>query len=598
LIAALVEGGCKSEAPLNLPPGAKVLWLAAADDVPTLDPAIGYDTASWTFEQAIFDTLVRYGDATVELEPDLALSWEISKDATVFTFHLRHDARFSNGLQVTGADFKYAIERVLRPSTRSKGSEYYRGIVGAVDFAAGRASAVSGIALPDPYTLVFHLTGPDPIFIHKLTMPFAAAVPREDAEKWGEDFSHHVVGSGAFKLSQWIAGQRLALVRNPYYFAKGLPKLDAVVEMMGVNDELEWLKYEAGEVDVSTISPAEFPHVIQTPRLKALTIHNVTVTTDYLGMNCQMAPFDDLRVRQAFNYAVNKEKLLALLNGRGVVARGVLPPGLPGYTPDVKGYPYDPEKARQLLEAAGVHKDFAPVLWLRADQTMLILAQSVQQDLALVGVSLAIKPVAWGPLLEAIREPHGAQVFMLAWEADFPDPENFLEVLFSRRQWGSNNDTFFYDPQVDRLMAQAAPIADLSRRFAIYQQAERIIIRQAPWVFLYHPVNYVIRQPWVHEYVINPMRPSRLEKVWVSNHQGGGEGPKRPIFHPVSARLGGGSSAAYSIGRIKNHLTSGSSDVGPCGIVSAMHPARPSIAAIASSPPVKLCVASRTIPTR
>src|SRR5215469_16271581 len=121
-VAMLLAAGCKSGPALNLPRDAKVLWLAAADDVPTLDPAIGYDTASWTFEQAIFDTLVRYGDATVELEPDLALSWEISKDATVFTFHLRHDARISNGLQVTGADFKYAIERVLRPSTRSKGS--------------------------------------------------------------------------------------------------------------------------------------------------------------------------------------------------------------------------------------------------------------------------------------------------------------------------------------------------------------------------------------------------------------------------------------------------------------------------------------------
>jgi ABC-type transport system substrate-binding protein len=520
LAAALLAAACKPGPQINLPPGAKVLWLAVADDVPTLDPAIGYDTVSWTFEQAIFDTLVRYGDANVELQPDLALTWNISPDATTFTFHLRRDARFSNGQPVTGADFKYAIERVLKPSTRSKGSEYYRGIVGADDFVAGRATGVRGIELPDPYTMIFHLTGPDPIFIHKLTMPFAAAIPREAAEKWGEDFSHHVIGSGAFELSQWVAGQRLVMVRNPYYFARGLPRLDAVVEMTGVNEELEWLKYEAGEIDLSMIPPAEFPGVMKTPRLKALTIHNVTVTTDYLGMNCQMAPFDDVRVRQAFNYAINKEKLLALLNGRGVVARGVLPPSLPGYTADVKGYRYDPDKARRLLEAAGVRKDFAPVLWLRADQTMLLLAQSIQQDLALVGVNVLLKPVAWGPLLEAVRTPHNAELSMLGWEADFPDPENFLEVLFSKPQWGSNNDTFFYDPEVDRLLAQAAPIADLTRRLDLYRQAEQIIVNQAPWVFLYNPVSYVIRQPWVHDYVINPMRPSRLEKVWVSPHRG------------------------------------------------------------------------------
>jgi ABC-type transport system substrate-binding protein len=521
-LLVLLLAGCSSGPPLKFPPGARVLWLAAADDVPTLDPAIGYDTASWSFEQAIFDTLVRYGDATVELQRDLATSWVISNDATTFTFHLRRDARFSNGRGVTGADVKYAIERVLKPSTNSKGSEYYRGIAGAADFIAGRATAVSGIQLPDPYTIIFHLTGPDPIFIHKLTMPFAAAIPREVADKWGEDFSHHVVGSGAFKLSQWIAGQRLALVRNPYYFAKDLPKLDAVVEMVGVNEELEWLKYGAGEIDVSAIPSAEFPRVMRTPRLKALTIHNVTVTTDYLGMNCQIAPFTDVRVRQAFNYAIDKHKLLALLNGRGVVARGVLPPGLPGYAPGSKGYAYDPGKARQLLEQAGVRPGFAPVLWLRADQTMLLLAQSVQQDLALVGINLALKPVAWGPLLEAVREPNNTELFMLAWEADFPDPENFLEVLFSKRQWRSNNDTFYDNPEVDRLFAQAAPIANLQLRFQLYDQAERIIVEQAPWVFLYHPVSYVIRQPWVHDYVINPMRPSRLEKVWVSPHKPAG----------------------------------------------------------------------------
>jgi len=519
LAACCLVAACKSGPPLNLPPGASVLQLTASDDVPTLDPALGYDTASWTFEQAIFDTLVRYGDANVELEPDLALGWEISKDATSLTFHIRHDARFSTGRAVTSADFKYAIERVLRPSTRSKGSEYYRGIVGAADFIAGRAREVSGIETPDPYTIVFHLNGPDPIFIHKLTMPFAAAVPREVAEKWGDDFSHHVVGSGAFKLFEWISGQRLVVVRNPYYFARGLPKLDAVVELMGVNDELEWLKYEAGEIDVSTITPPEFPRVMKSPALKALTIKTITVTTDYLGMNCQMPPFTDVRVRQAFNYAIDKKKLLALLNGRGVVARGVLPPGLPGYTPDVNGYPYDPEKARRLLEEAGVRKNFASVLWMRADQTMLLLGQSVQQDLALVGINVVLKPVAWGPLLEAIREPRNVDLFMLAWEADFPDPENFLEVLLSKQQWGSNNDTFFYNPEFDDLLNQAAPIADLARRFELYRKAEQIIIQQAPWVFLYHPVSYVIRQPWVHDYVLNPMRPSRFEKVWLSAHQ-------------------------------------------------------------------------------
>jgi ABC-type transport system substrate-binding protein len=522
--AVLGGAGCRGAGPpakVRFAPGAQVLRLAVQDDVPTLDPAAGYDTASWTFEQMIFDTLVRYSDAGVELVPDVATGWSASPDATTFTFHLRRNARFTNGRAVTAADFKYAIQRVLDPKTRSKGMEYFREIVGAADFQSGRAREVGGIEVPDPWTMVFHLVAPDPIFVQKLAMPFAAAVPREVVARWGEDFSRHVVGSGAFMLKQWIGGQRLILVRNPDYFVKGVPRLDAIVEQIGVNDELQWLKFEAGDIDVANIPPAEFPYVMKTPRLKALTTNVVELATDYLGMNCRMKPFDDVRVRRAFNYAIDKRKIIALLNGRGVIARGVLPPGLPGYDANAAGYPYDPARARRLLEAAGVGKNFSPTLWMRADRTEMMIGQSIQQDLALVGVHVALKPVAWAPLLEAIRQPDTAELFSLGWEADFPDPQNFLDVLLTRKQWGANNDTFYYNPEVDRLLSEAAPLSDRRQRFALYDRAEKMVIADAPWVFLYHPVVYVIRQPWVHDYALNPIRPPRLERVWLSPHRGG-----------------------------------------------------------------------------
>jgi len=505
----------------GFPPGVMVLRFADNDDVPTLDPAAGYDNASWTFEQAIFDTLVRYGDADVELHPAVATSWESSPDGTVFTFHLRNDVRFTNGRSVTAADFKYGIERVVDPATLSKGMEYYQEIAGAAEFATHRKRHVDGIETPDSYTMIFRLTGPDPIFPHKLAMPFASAVPREVVEKWGEDFSRHVVGSGPFKLKEWIGGQRLVLEKNPDYYIKGLPRIDGIAKQVGVNSELAWLKFESSEIDfLETIPPSEFPYVMKTPALRALTLNKSTVRTDYLGMNCQMPPFDDVRVRQAFNYAINKEKLIAVINGRGIVARGVLPPNLPGYDPDVRGYDYDPTKARALLEQAHFRRDSKLEVWFRGDQTAEMLAESIQQDLALVGVSVSLKPVAWGPLLEAVRQPKNVQLFMGAWEADFPDPENFLSVLLSRKQFGANNDAFYNDPEVEKLLDEAAPVTDLKKRYALYDQAQRIIIADAPWVFLYHPVSYVIRKPWVHDYIMNPMRPTRFEGVWMSKRTG------------------------------------------------------------------------------
>ncbi len=503
----------------DFPPGTKILRLAEVNDVPTLDPAAGYDTVSWLFEQMLFSTLVRYGDADVKLRPDAALSWQVSPDATVFTFHLRHDVRFASGRAVTSDDFRYAIERVLNPKTSSKGMEYFRAIRGAPEFVTGRAPHVSGIETPEPWTIVFHLIAPDPIFVDKLAMPFAAAVPHEAVEHWGEDFSRHPVGSGPFILKEWTPGQRIVIVRNPGYFIPGVPRLDAVVDLLGVSTELEWLKFEAREIDVSAIPPAEFVYVMKTPELQRLTTHQVTIATQYLGMNCQMKPFTDPRVRQAFNYAIDKRKLIALLNGRGVVARGVMPPTLPGFDPDLKGYPYDPERARQLLAEAGMSRGLKPELWLIAEQTELMVGQSIQQDLALVGVNMTLKPIALAPLLEAVRQPNNVPFMVFGWEADFPDPSNFLDVLFSKSQWGANNDTFYYNPRVDALLKEAAPVTDLKRRYALYDEAEKIIVGDAPWVFLYNPVAYVIHQPWVHDFVLNPMRPTWLEKVWVSPHQ-------------------------------------------------------------------------------
>jgi len=522
-IAALsaIIPGCSREdnQDYGLPPGSAILRISDSDDVPTLDPAAGYDTQSWEFEQMFFSTLLKYGDADVELHPDIATSWEQSQDATVYTFHLRTDARFSNGRVVEADDFRYEIERVLTPATRSKGIEYYKGIVGASEFTAHAAAHVSGIETPDPATIIFHLTKPDPLFAHKMAMPFASAVPREVVEKWGEDFSAHVIGSGPFMLKEWIPGQRIVAVKSPLYFVKGEPRLYAIVDLLGVNQELAWLKFQSGQIDAGGIPPAEFPYVMKNPELRKLALKQTTVTTHYMGMNCQMPPFDDVRVRRAFNYAIDKNKLIAILNGRGIAARGVLPPNLPGYNPDLKGYEYDPARARQLLEEAHLRHDFTPQLWLRADETLMLLCESIQQDLDLVGVHVKLKPLAWGPLLEAIRQPHNVELFMNGWEADFPDPENFLSVLLSRKQWGANNDAFYENPKVEALLAQAAPVTDMKLRFELYDEAEKIVVQDAPWVFLDYPVTYTLVQPWVHDYVLNPMRPTRYEKVWVEPHK-------------------------------------------------------------------------------
>jgi ABC-type transport system substrate-binding protein len=494
---------------------ARYLRLADQDDIPTLDPARGYDTASWQFEEMLFNTLLDY-DNDGNLVPELATGWDVSADQRTYLFHLRQDARFTNGRSVVADDIRYSIERVLNPRTQSQGVEFFRGIAGAEDCSPEQCR-VRGIETPDAHTIRFTLRDFDPLFLHKLAMPFAAAVPAEEVERWGEDFARHPVGSGPFQLQEWVSGQRLLLVRNPHYFITGVPRLAGVQRLVGVNEDLEWLKYESGQLDVAGIPPAEFPRVVRDPHYKPMLRHVTTMRTTYLGINCQLPPFTDRGIRQAMNYAINKEKLLRLINNRGVVARGFLPPNMPGYNPEVTGYDFEPQRARQLLADAGYENGFSTTLWIRSDETMLRLAQAVQQDLADVGVRIQIKAIAWGPFLEAVKLPDLVPVFLLGWEADFPDPSNFLEVLLHSKNIGSNNNTNYRNPEVDALLDTAAHTVDPRERLQLLQRVELLATADAPWVFLFHPVTYVVVNPRVRQFELHPLRPPRVEGVWLTD---------------------------------------------------------------------------------
>lgn len=512
MIAMLYLGGCRSSSGEPGEPPPPYLRLAGADEIPTLDPARGYDTASWQFEQLLFTTLLDYDDDS-NLIPKLATGWKVSGDGLTYTLHLRTDVRFTNGRSVVAADVKYSIERVLNPATRSQGAEFFRGISGAETCTAA-ACTVNGIELLDVHTLHFTLRAFDPLFLHKLAMPFAAAVPAEEVARWGEEFSRHPVGSGPFMLQEWISGQRLLLVRNPEYFIHGAPRLDGVQRLIGVNDDLAWLKYEAGQVDIAAIPPAEFPRVVREARYQPLLHHIISMTTNYLGMNCQIPPFTDKRVRQAMNYAVDKKKLLQLNNNRGVPAKSFLPPNMPGHDGSIAGYPFDPERARVLLAEAGYGQGFTTSLWVRSDDKLtLSMAQSVQQDLAQVNVHIKIKPRTWRAFLEAVRVLDLVPFFYLGWQADFPDPSNFLEVLLHSKNIGSNNNTGYSNAEVDRLLDQAAHTVDQEARMQLLREVERIAVDDAPWVFLFHPVSYDIVQPRVHDFRLHPLRPPRLEFV-------------------------------------------------------------------------------------
>ena len=500
----------------EVPRPGGTLRLSAAEDVHTLDPAIGYDTGSWAFEQMLFNTLVDYDEGTT-IVPELAESWEVSPDGRRFAFTLRHEVRFSSGRALAAADVKYSLERLLRPALHSPGAEFFAGLAGVDDYVAGRATEVRGITTPAPDRVEFALVAVDPLFLHKLAMPFASVVDREAVGRVGDlGFRRQPVGSGAFVLAEWVEGQRMRLARNPLYFRSGLPYLDGIEVTVGLSDQLGWFKYQRGEIDISGVPSAEFARVVADPRYQPLLLERTTLRTQYLGLNCDMPPFDETAVRQAINMAVNKPRLLELIDGRGVVAGTILPPDMPGYESSTPGYPFDPSGARARLEAAGLGAGFATTLWASRDEGSMRLGQSIQQDLRAIGVELALKPVDFPTLIEAVRHPGMVPLFLLGWEADFPDPSNFLIVLLHSRSRGTNNNAFYANPTVDRLLDEAEPLLEPGRRLRLFHDAEVLIMRDAPWVPLFHPVGFAIRHPRVRNYQLHPLRPSRVETVWLA----------------------------------------------------------------------------------
>ncbi|HXD09964.1 MAG TPA: ABC transporter substrate-binding protein, partial [Anaerolineales bacterium] len=370
--------------------------IAYKDDLATLDPAIGYDWTNWPAIKLVFDGLLDYDSGTT-IEPRLAEAMpSISADGTVYTFKLRKGVKFSNGREFTADDVVYTMTRVLDPKTGSPGAGFFVGIKGAQDFIDGKATTVEGIKALDANTVEFTLSAPDVTFLNKMAINFSFIVPKEEVEKAGENFGHAPVGTGPFVLKEWKSGESLVFERNPNYFYEGLPYLDSLTIQVGVAPDVALLRLEKGEIQLMGDPPpgADWTRITSDAAWKDRIEKQATVNTTYIAINTTMAPFDNLKVRQALNHAIDKQRIVQLLNGRATVANQILPPLMPGYDPAYTGYEYDPEKAKALLTEAGLPDGFETSIECISVDPQPKLCESFQQDLAKVGIKLTINNLA------------------------------------------------------------------------------------------------------------------------------------------------------------------------------------------------------------
>lgn len=488
------------------------IYLRLNTNPTTLDPALVVDVMGGIISAKIFNGLVRFGE-DLSIMPDIAESWSVSGNHRTYRFRFKKGVLFSNGREVTAGDFRYSFERILNPKTKSPNTWVLSKIKGANEFMDRKTEAVEGIKVIDDFTLEIILREPFAPFLGLLAMTAAYVVPKEDVEKWGEDFGTHVSGTGPFILEEWRHGRNLKFRAREDYF-EGRPEIKGIIYRIIPEDLTAIAEFEAGNLDAIGIPSAEFRHYTKSPKWKDKVVSYTGMNTYYLGMNCERPPLSNPLLRQTINYAIDREKILkTVYEGRGVLAKGPIPPLLTpsypllekGVRGDFKGYSYNPEKAKELLKRAGYPDGFSIKIYLTADQETLDVVEAIQHYLNKVGIQAKITQLEWSAYKEALNrgEP---DAFWISWWADYPDPENFLYPLFHSSNWGAGgNRTRFKDAEVDRTIEEAQREMDPERRYKLYEKAERRIIELAPWVFFWHRVDYAIHQEWVKGYKIYPI---------------------------------------------------------------------------------------------
>jgi len=469
------------------------------NDLTTLDPQVGYDWQNWSVIKAMFDGLMDYEPGSTELRPDLAESYTISDDGQTYTFKLRDGLKFHNGRAVAAADVKYSIERAVNPATQSPGGGYFSVIKGYDEMVAGSAAELSGVTVPDDKTVVIQLNRPDATFLHLMAINFGFVVPKEEVEKAGGNFGIAPVGTGAFKFVEWVPGQRLVLERFADYHQAGLPYLDKLVFEFGQDPTVAVLRLQKGEIDIAGdgIPPAQFADIMSDPANQDLIAVGEQLHTGYVTLNAKLAPLDNVKVRQAINMAINKDRIVKLINNRGAPATQPLPPAMPGYDAAQKGYEFNPDKAKALLAEAGFPDGFDTELYAMNVDPNPRIAQAIQQDLAAVGIRAEVKSLGQGEVIAAGGETKAPMIWSggMAWIADFPDPANFYYGILGCASVGNGgwNWAGYCNEGLDQRANQADAMVTAEQAAARTDAWKGIfndLMKEAPWVPVFNEKRF------------------------------------------------------------------------------------------------------------
>lgn len=474
------------------------LVVGVSSDIHTLDPGVSSDNYDWRQIYPCYDRLVKYkvvnGEGSTEVEPQAAESWTVSDDGTVWTFTIRQGITFNDGTPLDAEAVKFAFNRTL---TIGKGP-------------ADNIGAIESMTVIDPYTLEIKLKNAYGPFLQTLATDGASIVNpsvmqhEKDGDLAQAWLAENTDGSGPFTLTEWTRGQRAVLEAKPDYWG-GAPNIDtAIVRFMSESADRR-MALERGDIDIAeNILVDQIPALEKNPDIVVKRFPSQLV--EYVYINCQKPALSDNRVRQALNYAIDYQGIIDyVLQGNGVQMRGPIPKGMWGHKEDLFQYSLNVAKAKELLKQAGAEGLSLTLIYSDRRAAWEQIATVMQSNFRDIGVELNLELMA-NPTLRDRVDKGDFELCLGAWSPDFADPYMFMNFWFESDKWGlPGNRSFYKNEEVDTLVKKAAVLSDQAERVKLYNEAQEIIMEDAPYIFLYQVQTIVPMRKNVTGYVYNPM---------------------------------------------------------------------------------------------
>jgi peptide/nickel transport system substrate-binding protein len=492
------------------PPKDAIVIGLVAEPV-TMDPPQITDLNSARVTKRIFEGLVAQELGSYKLVPGLAQSWDISKDGLTYTFKLRPNVKFHDGTPFNAEAVKFVFERQLN----DKGPYY---ATGTYPYVKGFLGNVAGVEVLDAGTVQIKLKAPLAPFLQYLAHQSLFMFSPESLKKWGKDVVKHPVGTGPFKLDAWEPGVRVVLARNDEYWG-GAPKIRQAIYVPIVEAQARLVALKTGDIDLTMdVPPDSLDELRRDPNVVVAESNSSAVW--YVMLNTRHPILKDRRVRQALNHAVNKEAIIRdILRGTAIVSRGPMSPVYGTFYEDnTARYPHDLDKARALLREAGHPNGFELTFLVPESgsgmQSPVEMATVIQANLAQIGVRAKIQTMEWGAYLRKyLEQPDMAE---MSWNPSIGDPDHMMYMLLSSDRFPpAFNAGYYQNDRVDDLLRRARTTVDEKARVPLYREAQKLVVEDAPWIFVDHGKQVIVHRKRVQGFKLHPNFDLVLTPVWL-----------------------------------------------------------------------------------